>query len=393
MDSRWKVLVLLVVARLGLGFQFQTTGSSSESLLAEFGLDYTTLGTLIGLFMLTGLFTALPAGWIGRYWSDRTLACAGLLLLSAGGFVASAADAVWQIGLGRIICGAGFVLATIYFTKMTTDWFAGREIATALGLLVMTWPLSIAAGQIFHTWASARWNWSVPLIVASIFCLLGAVLIFALYREPGDGKASAPSGAKPGLSRREYGLIIVASLAWALFNAGYIVYLSFAPAWLVESGLGVLQAASIASVASWLMMLSGALCGWVSDRTGKPDLILYGCVASAVVAMLMFYYTDLALLACIVFGLLGAAPAGVIMALTSEAMQPANRAVGMGLFFSSYFLFVAPAPMIAGWLVDRSDSNWPALLFAAALFAATGASYAAFRLVQRSMTNVQNSVD
>jgi MFS family permease len=99
----------------------------------------------------------------------------------------------------------------------------------------------------------------------------------------------------------------------------------------------------------------------------------------------LFHQTELALFACILFGLIGAAPAGVIMALTSEAIRPANRAFGMGLFFSSYFLLVAPAPVIAGWLVDQNSSNWPALLFAAGLFAATGASYAGFRLAQRSL--------
>ncbi len=376
---------MLIIARLGLGFQFQTAGSTGESLLAEFQLDYTTLGTLIGLFMLTGLFTALPAGWIGRYWSDCTLASCGLLLLALGGFLAAMADTVWQIGLGRIICGAGFVLATIYFTKMTTEWFVGREIATALGLLVMTWPLGIAAGQIFHTWAAGRWSWSVPFHVASVFCLLAAVLVYVFYREPATNAAVTSAGKRGGLSRHECALILVASLAWALFNAAYIVYLSFAPAWLVESGMGGLEAASIASIASWLMMLSGAACGWLADRTGKPDLILYACASCAVISMLLFHQTELALFACILFGLIGAAPAGVIMALTSEAIRPANRAFGMGLFFSSYFLLVAPAPVIAGWLVDQNSSNWPALLFAAGLFAATGASYAGFRLAQRSL--------
>ena len=43
------------------------------------------------------------------------------------------------------------------------------------------------------------------------------------------------------------------------------------------------------------------------------------------------------------FGLLGMAPAGLIMALTAVAMAPHRRAFGMGIFFSAYFLLMAPA--------------------------------------------------
>ena len=38
----------------------------------------------------------------------------------------------WQIA-GRLVSGAGGVLLTVQLTKMVTDWFAGKEIATAMG--------------------------------------------------------------------------------------------------------------------------------------------------------------------------------------------------------------------------------------------------------------------
>ena len=95
------------------------------------------------------------------------------------------------------------------------------------------------------------------------------------------------------------------------------------------------------------------------------------------------HWTDLALLVCVLFGLIGAAPAGIIMALASVAIAPQNRALGMGLFFSLYFLLVAPAPVIAGWLVDYSGSAWFAVIFAATLFAATALAYYAFQITRR----------
>lgn len=394
MSSRWNILALLVVARIGLGFQFQTLGSVSDQLAAEFHIDYTAIGTLIGLFMVTGLFLALPAGWLGQHVSDRSLSALGMALLAAGGFIAALADNTTQIGIGRVVCGAGFVISTIYFAKMATDWFSGREIATAMGLLVMTWPLGIAAGQVGHTWLAQISHWSTPFYVASFYCALAAVALFVAYRAP-EQETKAASATQPaaqtsankinysGLSKTELLLIVVASFSWAFFNAGYVVFLSFTPTWLMENGYTTLQAASTASSASWVMMISIVAGGVVADRTGRPELVLYLCVTVAVLSTLALYWTHYALPASILFGLIGAAPAGIIMALASEAIQPQNRALGMGVFFSLYFVLVAPAPVIAGWLVDNSGSAWAAIVFTAILFAATGASYKAFRLTQR----------
>ena len=399
MSLRWKILALLVVARIGLGIQFQTLGSVSDQLAAEFQIDYTAIGSLIGLFMVTGLFLALPAGWLGRHISDRSLAALGMALLAAGGFIAALADNTTQIGIGRVVCGAGFVIATIYFAKMATDWFSGREIATAMGLLVMTWPLGIAAGQIGHTWLAQISHWSTPFYVASFYCALAAVALFVAYRMPEQETTAAPSPQQAtkasveetsltekdhrGLSKTELLLIVVASVSWALFNAGYIVFLSFTPTWLIENGYTTLQAASTASSASWVMMISIVAGGVVADRTGRPELVLYLCITVAVLSTLALYWTNYALPASILFGLIGAAPAGIIMALASEAIEPQNRAFGMSVFFSLYFVLVAPAPVVAGWLVDNSGSAWAAIVFTAILFAATGASYKAFRLTQR----------
>ena len=56
--KRWAMLALLFVARIGLSFEFQTMGSVADPLIAELHLNFAEIGTLIGLFMLPGLFLA-----------------------------------------------------------------------------------------------------------------------------------------------------------------------------------------------------------------------------------------------------------------------------------------------------------------------------------------------
>jgi MFS family permease len=365
---RWRVLALLFVARIGLGFQFQTMGAVGGELADVFTLDNAQLGLMIGLFMAPGLFLALPAGFSGRFASDRVLAGLGLGALAVGGALSAMASDPAGIGLGRILSGAGFLFATLYFTKMVADWFEGREIATAMSILVMSWPFGIAMGQVGHTWLVETYSWRVPFVVASVYCAIACLAVVTLYRAPHD-VPSIVSGRIKGLLPLEWGLVLCAGTAWGVFNAGYVVYLSFGPQMLEAQGTTTLAAASVISVGSWLMILSGAACGQIADRFGRRETILAICMAGAIVALMLLSLPGAGLPASLLFGLVGMAPAGVIMALAGQAVAAERRAFGMGVFFTVYYAVMTASPPIAGWLFDRTGAPEGAILFGAALFA------------------------
>ena len=364
---RWRILALLFAARVGLGFQFQTMGAVGTNLSDAFGLDNAQIGLMIGLFMAPGLFLALPAGFSGRIASDRALAGIGLGVLALGGALSAAATGPSGVGIGRLLSGAGFLFATLYFTKMVADWFDGHEIATAMSILVMSWPFGIAMGQVGHTWLAELYGWRVPFAVASVWCAVSAVAILILYRPP-HGMAAQTKSAIRGLLPQEWELVILAGVAWGVFNAGYVTYLSFGPSLLEAQGLGTLAAASMISVGSWVMILSGALCGHIADRFARRETILAVCMAGAVLALMMLGRPGAGLAASLIFGLVGMAPAGVIMALAGQAVAPERRALGMGVFFTVYYAIMAASPPFAGWLADRTQAPDSPIIFAAALF-------------------------
>jgi predicted MFS family arabinose efflux permease len=382
-QARWWILALLFVCRTGLGFQFQTLGSVSDSLVSTLGFSYVEIGTLIGLFMLPGLVLALPAGYMGRWLSDRVLVGGALFCLAVGGVIAAVAQGFGLLALGRIAAGAGFVISTIYLTKMTADWFAGHQLATAMGILVMSWPLGIAMGQIGHVWVALHFDWRAVFLVAALYCALSGLALFLLYQPPPALKAVRAGPI--GLPRNELVLTLLAATAWGLFNAGYIVYLSFAPRVLVAGGYGPAQAAGIISLASWMMILSGPLGGRLADRSGRGPLIMTVCTAGGIVSLLLLRHTEMAVLLSLAYGLFGGAPAGVIMALTGEAMAPQRRAFGMGLFFSFYFVLMTLGPPVAGWLFDLSGDPFRPIQFAIGLFILAALTYHLFRALKSRM--------
>ena len=378
------MLALCFTARVGLGFQFQTMGSVADPLAATFHLSYAEIGTLIGLYLMPGMIVSIPAGLAGRWASDRVLISGGLALMALGGGIAAGADGFAMLAAGRVVTGVGFVLCSLYYSKVTIEWFADRELATAMAILVMSWPFGIALGQVVHGWLAVSEGWRAPFIVASLFCLAGALVTFAFYRPP----PRAP-GAQTAISSRltgtEWILVLMASLVWALFNAAYVVYLSFAERVLVAGGLKPLESASIVSLASWVMLFSGAVWGFIADRTGKHALIVTICLGCAMASLAVLPQVAWAIPASLVFGLLGVAPAGLIVALSGSAMAPEKRAFGMGVFLSIFYLLTAPAPALAGWLYDRLGDPFVPILFAIVLFGLTLVAYHAYRAAHRAL--------
>src|SRR5437879_1307849 len=191
--SRWTVLALLFATRIGLGIHFQTVGSIADPLVRDLDLNFAEVGTLIGLFNAPGLVLSIPAGLAGRYVSDRILVAGGLAAMVAAGALAVVADDFGMLALARLLAGAGFVVSTLYLTKMVADWFAGRELATAMAVLVMSWPFGIAIGQVGHGWLAETQSWRAPFVAASLYCLAAAIVVLVLYRPPPQSTAAAPS--------------------------------------------------------------------------------------------------------------------------------------------------------------------------------------------------------
>jgi len=382
---RWRILALLFLARIGLGFQFQTVASVGDNLVVAFGLDYAGLGLLIGLFMAPGLFLAIPAGYWGRFVSDRIMVVLGLGALAFGGFVSSLAAESWAIGMGRIFSGAGFLFTTLYFTKMVADWFEGREIATAMSILVMSWPFGIAMGQVGHAWLAETYGWQLPFQVASAYCLLAALGIFLFYRPPHD-LPSATGGSGAVLTGQEWRLIFCAAATWGVFNAAYVTYLSFAPKVLENLGQTAIAAAGIVSIGSWIMIVSGALCGQIVDRFGGRNVVLTVCMGGAIVSLLLLSVPGAGPGASLLFGLVGMAPAGVIMAMAGQAMRPQVRAFGMGIFYTVYYAIMLVTPPVAGAMRDATGSVQSPIWFAIMLFALVIPLSNAFQFFKRPLS-------
>jgi MFS family permease len=306
----------------------------------------------------------LPGGAIGQKFGDKT-AVLGALLSMLIGSLAMAMATSWSVQItGRLVAGAGGVVLSVQLTKMLTDWFAGREIATAMAILVNSWPAGIAVSLLTLPVIGSRWGVSAVYLAVAAFVVCSIALIALLYRPP--AQAAAVSAAAAGLDRLTGLAVIAAGLIWGLFNIGFAVIFSFGPTMLVERGWSIAAAGSAISIVLWVAVFSVPFGGYLADRTGRPQTILV--VASVVFAGLMILLprTGAVVLTVAALGLISGQPAGPIMTLPAKVLQPATRAIGMGLFFTMFYGAMMLGPIVAGALAKWTGNTATAFDFGAA---------------------------
>ena len=365
MNNRWGILAVLFVVRATMAFQFQSVAAVAPLLGTTFGVSIADIGVLIGLYFAPGIILALPGGAIGQKFGDKQTAL-GALLLMLSGSLATALAASWDVQvIGRLVAGAGGVILSVQLTKMLTDWFAGREIATAMAILVNSWPAGIAVSLMTLPLIGTGFGVEAVHFAVAAFVGCGIALIALFYRRPPDVAAASTTAAR--LDRPTVFAVIIAGLIWGLFNIGFAIVFSFGPSMLVERGWSIAAAGSAISIVLWGAVFSVPFGGILADRTKRPQTILV--VASLVFAMLMILLprTSAVILAVSALGLISGPPAGPIMSLPARVLQPATRAIGMGLFFTMFYGAMMLGPVIGGSLAKWSGTAATAFDFGAAI--------------------------
>ncbi len=383
------ILAIVFLARTCIGFQFIAVAAQMPQLRADLHFDYSQIGILLGVFMIAGAVLSLPSGMIANRLGDRRTIQIGLAALVAGGIILGSGETFHAALIGRIIGGFGAVFITVPAAKILTDWFVGKEMATAMSVLGVAWPVGIAVGMSLLPFINVWSDWRVAVYVTAAAPAL-AIFLVAILPAPGDRmpgeSAPAIAVARPPLwsiRPREFWIILAGGAAWPLMSTGgYVVFSSYAPVMLIDRGIPHTSAALMISLLSWLLIVIIPLGGYLTDRTGKKDLMFWGGCLAAAAAIAMVPVMDPVEMWVVLSAILGFT-VGMVMALPGEALSPESRATGLGLYYTIYYIGTGILPAIAGWIQDVTGSAAFVIWFSAVCLAIAPFSLLAFRVLQR----------
>jgi MFS family permease len=385
MQRLWLILATLTLARITMGFQFQSIAAVGPVLTSDAIVTHSELGILIGLYLLPGALFALPGGWLGKRFGDKAVVLVGLAMMTLGGVLLALSEAYEMMFLGRLISGLGAVLFNVLVTKMVTDWFAEHRIATAMGILISSWPLGIAIALLIMGPLEGMIGLQLTFFIPVVLCVIALLLIALIYNAPaGSDKTRALSGERlPGrLTAYEFRGVVLGGCVWCFYNIAFILPLSFGPEYLITRGVELGTAGAIVSFTSWLFIPALPLGAWMAERIGRPFMTLVVIFITIAALILMIPFTSSFSVVFIMLGIVFAPAGGLIMALPAQVLRPENRALGMGIFFTIYYLGMGIFPVIAVYALDLSGNPVAPLILAGVVILLAVVALVWFRLNQ-----------
>jgi MFS family permease len=383
MSNRWAALVLVFLTRSSMGFQFGAIPAAQSLIVADLGLSYAQFGLVFGLYMLPGVVFAAPGGLIGQRFGERRVVIGGLALMAVGSVTTALAGGFATATTGRIVSGIGAVLMNILLARLVSDWFVGKELGTAMAVMLTSWPVGLGLATSTLGALAARWGWRWMIIATALAAVLGLLLMLA-FREAPRPAGTSGNATRAALTRRDLALSLSGGFAWGCFNASLVAIIAFGPGLLLARGATLGAAGSVVSLAIWLTILSIPLGGLLGDRLGRPNLmIIAGSLVAALVTLLIPVITSAVLAFCLVGFAIGPPP-GPLMALLPRALPPERLTAGLGVFYTVFYVMMALTQPAAGLVRDLVGDPAAPIVFAAAVMAATVVGLAIFRSIERT---------
>lgn len=356
------------MSRIAFGYQFQTVGSIGPILIKQFGIDYTALGALVGAFMMLGIFAALPLGLLGRRFGEHLVVGIGLSLMAVGALICTdiggMLGATRAIFAGRCISGVGAVAMIVLQGKMIADWCHGRQLMLGLGISVSAFPVGVGMAQLIAPPLAQAYGWPAAFAFGAAIAALAAVWFIISYRPSPFAHPVPRSFSLPG--GRECAMVMIAGLIWTFYTASYASFLAYAPAMMTHRGDSPALIGLVITIATWGNVPAILLGGGFAMRLGHVRLFLFGTLALGL-GLAAIGWVGWPILCALLIGVVGSVHPSVIMAAGTLSARPENRAVGMSLFYSTYYVGGTIVPTLCGRAADLYGGAEGALFAAAAI--------------------------
>lgn len=259
--------------------------------------------------------------------------------------------------------------------------------ATASGPLLGSLIAALLTG-VLNDDALTSWGWRVPFLIALPLGLYG-LWIRRNADESSRFENQEDTEESPLREVIKYPKALAIAFSGAVLNAiGFYVILTYLPTYLSqELGMAETPAFIASSVASAFYIGFALLTGLLSDRLGRRTTMLCAALFMGLFIVPAFMLLDGAgiLLVIIIQVCLGGVLAlndGVLPSFLSEQFPTHVRLSGFALTFNTAnAVFGGTAPMIATWLIDKTDNQLaPAYyLVAAAIITGGGVLFASKR--------------
>jgi sugar phosphate permease len=357
---------------------------ANTTIRADLGISATRMGFLLSIFSLSYAISQLPMGILLDRFGERIVLGVGMFLWSATqtatGLVRGFAS-FFAARVGLAVGESPFVVSAV---KSVSDWFDVRDRATPMGIVNSATTLGQAIAPPILTVAMLTFGWRGMFMLIGIPGLLLSVAWYAFYRDRKNASleqaersrldTSNPRSNRSGISLSQWLRLFRLRTMWGMMlgfggiNYTVWLYMSWMPNYLEAEHHVSVAATGVLAIIPFLvgavgMFLSGVIADFLVRRglpatTTHRALLVTGMTCSALCTLLVPYIP----------GATGAA-FGIGMALfftylagnsgwgLVQSIAPSGIVASVGTIqnFGS-FVCASFAPVLTGWLLDRTHS-------------------------------------
>lgn len=320
----------------------------------DLGLNLVQVGTVWGMMGLAGMFTALFAGLIGdRYGTRKTLTVI-CLLLGITGALRGLSENFIQLAVFMFLFGLFSVNVTLAVHKSAGEWFAGRQLGLANGVLAMGIGFGFTLATMFSAtvFSPLLGGWHNLMFVYGAISVIVGIFWFQTKRSPAYVEAS--SSIETVSFRRSLAHVVRLKDIWLLGIVDICVFgcrtglIGYLPLYLRNVGWEAVQADGAVAAMSAASVLGVIPLSLLSDKVGLRKVIVYPSIIMIIigVGLLSVFNGALVWPIMILVGISVESLAAVLITMVMETAGSggtyAGTALGLGTTLALLGNFFAP---------------------------------------------------
>lgn len=377
----WHILVGLFFTGWVLMYANRTVLSPLMKVFgAEWGLSKTGLGLLTSAFFMAYALLQIPSGFLADRLGRKRVLLAGFLVHGIGALASGLVSAPGPFLAVRV--GTGLGQSTYYASHyaLASDAIPREKRALGNAIINSGMGFGLALGSGLAGWlvysAGLSWRWPF-VILAGITLVLAAVMAVVLRPAPRPAPSPAPARTRPAANPGWVKLILDRTMLRLYVIAictmyGFYVILTWLPYYLQEvrgfSGAGAGLAFGLVPFAA---VPAGILAGRLSDRSGSRKKIIGALIPVATLGLLAIEVLPGRaglFLGIILYGSSGKLVIDpLLVALAADTAPPSLYATAFGVLNFASAVPTVLAPLVTGYLADRTGNFAVAFYLAAAL--------------------------
>lgn len=338
-----------------------------------------TIGLVVSVSTLTGVFLKLPSGALSDIYGRRLLLHMGVVAFGLPPFVYPFIQNMDALIALRFVHGLATAIFAPSALATVADLYRERRGA-AMGTYTACTQAGALLGPVLGGWLVYAAGFPATFVTAGVFGCLGVMLFALLHLNPPPPRV-ADKGLKPVLEDMLKGFRIVAQNTRVLVTSATDgakmiangALMAFLPIYAVSIGLNPGEAGLLFGVQGVTSFLSKPVMGRVSDQVGRKPLIMVGLLICAATFVLIPYTQSLFILLLLAagFGFGEAVVTSSSSAFVADVSQLKTLGAAMGMQGTVSDIGHASGPLLAGLLIAHLNyQNAFAVIAAIQLLAA-----------------------